>query len=90
MNKKPKELDKQSPVFIDEWLDIDSNKCKMLDDDRAFTKKCILIGMESGFMSTDSDGRYWGFDAKKNTYYPLHFNVGNKLYGYKQSKKASN
>jgi len=86
----PKELDRQSGVHIDKWIDIDSPECIELDDGyRDFTKQCIRFGFESGHMFCDTDGRIWG-GVKGGLYFPFHFEAGTKLYGYKFSKKAAN
>lgn len=86
----PAELDKQSPVNIDRWIDIDSEEAKLKDEDRALTKKMIRIGFEDGWMHTDNDGRIWGYDKGRNIYYPFHFEDGKKLLGYRMAKKAVN
>ena len=86
----PADFDKQSPVKIDRWIDIDSEEAKAKDPDRAFAKKLLRIGFEDGWLQTDSDGRVWGFDPKRNIYYPTHFEDGKKLLGYRIAKKAAN
>jgi hypothetical protein len=84
----PKELDAQSPVKIDEWLDIDGERCKELDPDRKNTKFFMKIGFEDKFLFTDISGRIWGRGS--DNYYPFHFNIGKKLYGFRIAKKAAN
>ena len=100
MNKimSPAELDKQSPVRISRWLDIDSSELKEIDDDRKFTKKIILMGFEEqpgspAWMYTDAQGRIFGWNPKNPDapHYPLHFTApSGELIGYKISKKAAN
>jgi hypothetical protein len=85
----PKELDKQSPIKIDQWLDIDSEDCKDRDPDHSLTKKWFKIGVEDNFLYVDSLGRIWGM-GEKGYFYPYHFNVGKKLYGYRMSVMAAN
>ena len=86
----PSELDKQSPVCIDRWIDVDSEEAKLKDEDRSLTKKMMRIGFEDGWMHTDNDGRIWGFDKERNIYYPFHFEDGKQLVGYRIAKKAAN
>ncbi len=86
----PAELDKQSPVKIDRWVDIDSEEAKTLDEDRALTKKMVRIGFEDKWMITDNLGRIWGFNAEKNLFFPFHFENGKELIGYRMAKVAAN
>ena len=86
----PKFLDSQNPVRIDEWLDVESEKCKNLDPDISLTRKFMRYGMEDGYLFTDADGRIWGVKKKSGKYYPFHFNFGSKVYGYRISKVAVN
>lgn len=86
---KPEELDKQSPIKIDRWLDLDSEECRDKDADISLTKKWFKIGVEEGFLLTDALGRIWG-RGDKGYFFPYHFNVGKKLYGYRVSAVAAN
>lgn len=86
----PAEFDKQSPIKIKRWVDIDSEEAKALDNDRALTKKMLKIGFEEKFMTLDSLGRIWGINKENNIYYPFHFENGNDLIGYRIAKKAAN
>jgi hypothetical protein len=97
--RSPEELDAQSPVKISRFIDIDSQECKEMDEDRAFTKKLILMGFEGNgpddppFMYLDKNGRIWGRNPKNpsSPHYPLHFtSPRGELIGYKMSKKAAN
>ncbi len=90
MNLSPKQLDEQASVHIDEWLDFDSERCKELDDNRPFTKKCMKVGFEAGMMVTDSLGRIWCKDSKTGQLHPFHFEYGKKRIGFKIATKASN
>lgn len=85
----PKDLDKQSPVKIDRWLDLNSEECYAKDPDIALTKKWLKIGAEEGFLMVDSNGRIWG-KGKSNNFFPYHFNVGSTNYGFRLSMKAAN
>lgn len=90
MLPSPKELDAQSKIHIDKWLDVDSEEVKSMDDNYAFTKQCIRLGfVEPAFFAVDSLGRIWG-RGEDNRYYPFHFNKGKELIGYRLSKKATN
>ena len=87
----PKELDAQSPVKISRWLDIDSEECKELDQDRQFTNKILRFGFEDKWLKVDAQGRVFGLDPQNNLYYPLHFEGRKKeLIGYRITKKAAN
>jgi hypothetical protein len=85
----PEELEKQSPIKIDEWVDIDSPKALELDPDHKLTKKWLKIGFEDKFLFTDSRGQIWG-RGNDGRFFPYHFNVGKKLYGFRLSTLASN
>jgi len=85
----PRELDTQSPVKIDRWVDIDTQEWRDLDEDPALTKKMMKIGFEANVLFTDSMGRIWG-KGEGGKYYPFHFDKGPKLYGFRLSKKAAN
>lgn len=91
MFPSPKELDSQSKILIDEWLDVDSQRCKDIDDDYALTKKMIrmLHDKEPQYLSTDQNGRLWG-RGEDGYYYPFHFEHNKKLIGLRLSKKAAN
>jgi hypothetical protein len=87
----PKELDAQARIHVDRWIDIESAECKELDDNYAFTKKCLKLGMEGepAYLAIDTDGRIWG-RGEDNIYHPFHFEHGHKLIGYRLCKKAAN
>lgn len=85
-----KELEAQSPVKIDRWVDVYSEECRMMDDTYDFTKKIMRLGFEDGWMFTDSEGRIWGKDKTGGPCFPFHFEYGNQLIGYRISKRAAN
>ncbi len=87
-NLTPEQLDQQCKVHIHKWLDMDSEDYKLRDDNIAFSKKCLRIGFEDGFLFVDKLGRVWGIG--NDGFYPFHFEYGNKLYGYRIAKKAAN
>lgn len=81
----PKELDAQSPVIIDRWVDLDSEEFKQMDHRfLQFTKDIIRMGI----CVPDLFGRLWG--KGDNCYYPLHDEYAGKNIGYRISKKAVN
>jgi len=88
-NLTAKQLDAQSPIPLDGWLDMNSEECKDKDNNQAFTRKCLRIGMEEGFMHTDSLGRIWCLN-NEDVYCPFHFSYGKKLYGFRLAAKAAN
>jgi hypothetical protein len=86
----PKELDAQSVVHIDEWIEMGSERCKELDQEPHLTKYMMRAGFqEPAFLFADNLGRIWG---KGNThkFYPFHITVGEKHYGFRMSVKAVN
>jgi len=94
----PAQLDLQSPVKIDYWVDINSKEWKDLEevyvDEALSIKKVLKIGFEEpAFLFTDTLGRIWG-KKESGQYYPLHFEAGwgteKKLVGYRLAVKASN
>jgi hypothetical protein len=86
----PAELDSQSKVHIDKWLDVDSLECRELDDNHAFAKKCIRLGFqEPAYLFTDSLGRIFG-KGENGYYYPFYFTSYGKNIGYRLSKTAAN
>lgn len=87
---KPTQLDEQSSVKIDEWLDIDSDKCKSVDDNRPLTKKWLSMLMEDNTLQLDSLGRVWGRSEDTGKWFPYHLESGGKLYGIRVAKKADN
>jgi hypothetical protein len=87
---KPEQLDTQSPVKIDEWLDIDTDKCKGVDDNRPLTKKWLNMLLEDNTLQLDSLGRVWDRSEDTGKWYPYHLESQGKLYGIKVMKKAAN
>jgi hypothetical protein len=85
-----KELDAQSPIRIDRWVDAGSEECLMLDPDYDITKMMMRVGFKDPpFLFTDSAGRIWG-TSDGDKYFPLHFENRGKLIGYRLPKKAAN
>lgn len=85
----PAELDRQSRVRIDRWLDVESQECRDLDDMPDFTRQCLRAGADGGFMFVDVLGRIWG-RGTGGYFYPFHFEHGSKLYGYRLASTALN
>lgn len=86
----PKELDAQSLVVLDGWIDIDSERWRDVDDDPGLTKKFLRLGFQApAYLFTDTDGRIWG-RGENGYYYPYHLEYGKKKYGLRMPKKAAN
>lgn len=85
----PKQLDAQSVIVLDGWVDMDSERWKEVDDSPAFTKRCMKIGLESNYLVIDTSGRLWGMGENK-LYYPFLLEYGKKKYGIRLPKKAAN
>lgn len=87
----PQELDAQCKVKIDRWIEIGSEEWRDLDDNPAFTKKILRLGLHHSepFLFTDTLGRIWG-KGNDGTFYPFHFEYGNKLLGYRIAALALN
>jgi len=88
----PKFLDSQSEIKIDKWVDVGSEECNLLDNTPDFTKKILKMGFEEPdpYLITDWNGRVWGKPNANGKYFPLHFEYGKQLIGYRISKNASN
>lgn len=86
----PDFLDKQSKIKIHRWVNIGSEEYRMIDDIPDFTKKCMRIGFEEGFMFADIHGRLWGKDRNKEIYFPFHIDYDGKNYGFRVASAASN
>lgn len=86
----PKELDKQSPVKIDRWVVVGTEEWKRLDDNHDLSKKIIANGMlDPAYLFTDRMGRIFGRN-QQGYFYPLHFEYGKELIGYRIAVRASN
>jgi hypothetical protein len=87
----PYQLDLQSKIKIDKWLDVDSDEVRSMDDNHSLTKLILrrLYEEQPAYLFTDTLGRLWG-KGEDSIYYPFHFNYGNKLIGYRLIKKAAN
>ena len=90
MFPSPKELDEQSLIQLDGWVDIDSERWREIDDDPALTKKWLKLGLqEPAYFFIDTDGRVWG-RGENGYWYPYHIDYGKKKYGLRIAKKAAN
>lgn len=91
-----KELDDQSEIKIHRWVEIGSEEQRFLDDTPEFTSQILKMGLkdtpeEPAFLCFDSHGRLWSAKANASgKYFPLHFEVNNRCYGYRNSKTAAN
>jgi hypothetical protein len=86
----PKFLDMQSDIFIDRWLDADSEEFKKIDDNPEATKLFLRVGFqEPSYFFVDSLSRVWG-KCKNGSYAPFHMSYNGTNIGIKIAKKASN
>lgn len=87
----PKELDAQSKIQLDGWVDLDSEEWRQVDDLPALTKKAIKLLMtgDPQYLFTDLLGRVWG-KGEDNCFYPFHVEYGSKKFGIRMPKKAAN
>lgn len=91
LNINPLELDNQSPIKINRWMNVESEAFKDMDDNEEFTKTILKMGFESPqFLWLDSKGRIWGKGNEKDKYYPLHLTYGGLNIGFMISRTASN
>ncbi len=91
------QLDAQSPVKIDRFVEFYGEDARAVDSDRDLTKFMLGILLEGGSVCLDDLGRIWGKGGTDKTkFYPFHiehdWNVGRrpKLVGFRFSQKASN
>jgi hypothetical protein len=90
MFPSPKELDVQSKIQLDGWVDLDSERWRETDNDPSLTKKWLrMLMQEPAYLFTDADGRVWG-KGEDGHYYPYHYEYGKKKYGIRLPKKAAN
>ncbi len=87
----PNQLDAQSKIQVDRWVEVESDECRTLDDNYSLTKKMIrkLYEEQPAYLFTDSLGRLFG-KGVDGLYYPFHFESYGKLIGYRLAKKAAN
>ncbi len=87
----PNQLDAQSKIQVDRWVEVESDECRTLDDNYSLTKKMIhmLHDKKPAYLFTDSLGRLFG-KGTDGLFYPFHFEYNGKLIGYRLSKKAAN
>lgn len=90
MFPSPKELDAQSLIQLDGWVELDSEGWRDMDEDPSLTKKLLKIGFqEPAYLFLDLSGRVWG-RGENGYWYPYHIEYGKKKYGIRISKKAAN
>lgn len=86
----PRELDRNSPVFIYEWVELNSERHQSLDDDPKLTYKWFqMLTKEPAYIRLDFFGRAWCINSD-GKWTPYHFDKNGKNYGIKVSKKAAN
>lgn len=85
----PKELDAQSVVVIEKWLDVNSEECKEKDPEYKISKYLLNRGIQEGFLKVDNQGRIWVHGLHEE-FFPYHFELGDKLYGLRIAAAAAN
>lgn len=79
-----KELDAQSPIKIDIWIDVESEEAKRIMKYPLFTKEILRLNI----CKVDDLGRLWGEGS--SGYYPLHDEYKGKIIGWRVAKMAAN
>jgi hypothetical protein len=86
----PAELDTQTKIKVNRWIEVGSEEWRMLDETPEFTKKIIALGFkEPAYLFTDANGRIWG-KGEDGFFYPFHFKQGSTVIGYRLTKRAVN
>lgn len=84
----PAELDAQSPIKVNRWVDVHSDECKIIDDGtHDFTLLCIKYGMEDGSMFTDSLVRLWG-KWGNGPCHPFHAEYGSQIIDFPRKQQT--
>ena len=89
MDLSPKQLDEQSSVQLDGWLEMDSEKWREADDNPNLTRKWLRMLLGNALF-VDKLGRVWGASKENNEYYPFHIESGSKKFGIRISQLAAN
>lgn len=85
----PKELDAQSTIKVDEWVDVESEKFQQVCQERGAFDYILKVGLrDPAFIHADALGRLWGKGSHE--WFPFHDVIDGRTYGYRISKKASN
>ena len=80
----PKELEAQSSIHVDEWVEVGSPRFhKLLAEEDQYSFYYILqVGLrEPPFLLTDSLGRLWG-KGNGDKWFPFHDIIRGKVIGY--------
>lgn len=85
MKLNSKDVEKNSKIKIDRWIDINSAEFKKTDKYPAFTKRTLELGLGS-FLFTDELGRIWAKGT--DCYYPFHDEYKGENIGYRIVAKA--
>jgi len=83
------QLDSQSCIQLDGWVEVGSEQAKRLDQDHALAIEWLHMGSQDGWFVVDTQGRIFG-KSLDNNYFPYHFESGDKKYGYRMSTLAAN
>lgn len=85
----PQQLDAQSPVHIDEWVQVGSPLFKKLIGDQFSFDYFTKVGFrDPPFLFLDELGRVWGKSEDK--WFPFHDRVHGKNYGYRYANTEQN
>lgn len=87
-----KELEAQSLIKIDRWIDITSPEAnEFAPEMNKIIIRLLEDPKEDDSIFTDELGRIWGTGSKEyNEYYPLHDTFCGENIGYRYVKNASN
>lgn len=87
----PKDLDAQSVIQVDEWVDLGSQKHRDTDEWYVLSTSLLEKSSENGFLKIDSLGRLWvhGIDQE---FLPYHYDskAGNQFLGLRIATAAAN
>lgn len=86
----PVELDAQSPIKVERWVDIDSREMQEMDDMPTLTRNWLQIGMKQDVFKLDSQGRVWYQINKNEPYQPFTFTYYGREIGIRMSVMATN
>lgn len=87
----PQELDAQSTIKVERWVDLNSQEMYEMDDMPYLTKHWLELGINNRYFFTDVQGRVWyksPFDSSM-PYEPYRFTYYGKEYGIRMSEKAT-
>lgn len=78
-----KETTEQTPVNIDQWIDMDGADFKRIEK-HTFVRKIVTVGIQGGVITVDKAGYMWQGTI------PVHAELDGKFVGLRYSAKAAN